>query len=162
MRRLHCVFAALLLASAVAPTAFTQVAPLSPPVAKIVPRVDTLHGDVLVDNYAWLRDDARTRADVIGYLNAENAFTEAKSASLAPLREKLFAEFMGRIKQTDLQVPERDGPFLYYTRTVEGKQYSIFARKRGTERAREEILLDRNERAGADKYYATGATAVSP
>ncbi len=162
MRRLNPVLLALLLASAVAPTAVTQNAPLSPPVAKIVPRLDTLHGDVLVDNYAWLRDDARTRADVIGYLNAENAFTEAKSASLAPLREKLFAEFMGRIKQTDLQVPERDGPFLYYTRTVEGKQYSIFARKRGTERASEEILLDRNERAGADTYYATGATEVSP
>jgi oligopeptidase B len=143
-----------------ASTAFAQS--VSPPVAKVVPRVDTLHGDIRVDNYAWLRDDARKRADVIDYLTAENAYTEAKTASLAPLREKLYAEFVGRIKQTDLQVPERYGPYLYYSRTVEGQQYPIFARKRGSEQAAEEILLDRNERAAGGTYYATGATEVSP
>ena len=150
-------------AAARAQTVVAQsAAPVSPPVAKIVPRVDTLHGDIRVDNYFWLRDDARKRADVIDYLKAENAYTEAKTASLAPLREKLYTEFLGRIKQTDLQVPEPYGPYLYYSRTVEGKQYPIFARKRGRERALEQILLDRNERAGSDKYYATGATEVSP
>ena len=135
---------------------------VSAPTAKIVPKADTLHGDIRIDNYAWLRDDSRTRADVIDYLTAENAYTEAKSASLEPLRQKLYAEYLGRIKQTDLQVPEPKGPYLYYSRTVEGKQYSIFARKRGSESAKEEILLNRNERAGSDKYYATGATEISP
>ncbi len=137
-------------------------AALAVPIARAVPRVDTLHGDIRVDNYFWLRDDSRKNPDMIAYLNAENAFTEAKTASLAPLREKLYAEFLSRIKQTDLQVSEPHGPYLYYSRTVEGKQYPIFARKRGTEAAKEEILLDRNERAGSDKYYATGATQISP
>ena len=136
--------------------------PLSPPVAALTPKVDTLHGDIRVDNYAWLRDDARKRPEVISYLEAENAYTEAKTASLTPLRDKLYAEFLGRIKQTDLQVPEPHGPYVYYSRTVEGKQYPIFARKRSTPGAREEILLDRNERAGTGKYYAAGATQVSP
>jgi oligopeptidase B len=135
---------------------------LSPPVAAIVPKADTLHGDIRIDNYAWLRDDARKRPEVIKYLEAENAYTDAKSASLGPLRDKLYAEFLGRIKQTDLQVPEPRGPYLYYSRTVEGKQYPIFARKRNMPGAHEEILLDRNERAGTGKYYATGATEVSP
>src|SRR6185369_11331656 len=104
----------------------------------------------------------RKRPEVISYLEAENAYTAAKTAALEPLREKLYAEFLGRIKQTDLQVPEPYGPYLYYSRTVEGKQYPIFARKRNTPGAKEQILLDRNERAGTDKYYATGATEISP
>ena len=133
-----------------------------PPVAAVVPRIDTLHGDIRVDNYFWLRDDARKRPEMLAYLQAENAYTEAMSAPLAPLREKLFAEFMARTKQTDLQVPEPDGPWLYYSRTVEGQQYPIFARKRRTGSAAEQVLLDRNERAGAGKYYSTGATTVSP
>ena len=137
-------------------------AAISAPVAARIPKVDTLHGDIRVDNYAWLRDDARKRPEVISYLEAENAYTEAKTAALEPLRQKLYAEFLGRIKQTDLQVPEPYGPYLYYSRTVEGKQYSIFARKRNTPNAKEEILLDRNERAGTGNYYATGATEISP
>ncbi|GAC1651502.1 MAG: oligopeptidase B [Gemmatimonadaceae bacterium] len=138
------------------------ITPPSPPIAKIVPKVDTLHGDVRVDNYFWLRDDARKRADVLDYLKAENAYTEAQTAHLQPLRDQLYHEFLSRMKQTDVQVPEPYGPYLYYTRTVEGKQYPIFARKRGSESAPEEILLDRNERAGGDKFYATGATEISP
>jgi oligopeptidase B len=136
--------------------------PLSAPVAARIPKADTLHGDIRIDNYGWLRDDARKRPEVISYLEAENAYTAAKTAALEPLREKLYAEFLGRIKQTDLQVPEPYGPYLYYSRTVEGKQYPIFARKRNTPGAKEQILLDRNERAGTDKYYATGATEISP
>jgi oligopeptidase B len=136
--------------------------PQSPPVATIAPKVDTLHGDIRVDNYAWLRDDARKRPEVISYLEAENAYTDAKSASLAPLRDKLYAEFLGRIKQTDLQVPEPYGPYVYYSRTVEVKMFPIFARTPTTPNAREEILLDRNERAGSGKFYATGATEISP
>ncbi|MDB4890280.1 MAG: ptrB [Gemmatimonadetes bacterium] len=135
---------------------------LSPPVATRVPKADTLHGDIRIDDYAWLRDDARKRPEVISYLEAENAYTEVKTAALEPLRQKLYAEFLGRIKQTDLQVPEPYGPYLYYSRTVEGKQYPIFARKRNTPNANEEILLDRNERAGTGNYYATGAMEISP
>lgn len=44
--------------------------PLAPPVARMAPRVDTTLGDVRIDNYYWLRDDARKNPDVIAYLNA--------------------------------------------------------------------------------------------
>jgi oligopeptidase B len=131
-----------------------------PPVARIVVKVDTLHGEVRTDNYFWLRD--RNNRDVIAYLEAENRYTDTVMADTRQLQEKLYAEMLGRIKQTDLSVPDRIGPFFYYTRTVEGKQYPIFARKRGSLDAAEEILLDQNELAAGKRYLTLGARSVSP
>src|SRR5688572_7276798 len=131
-----------------------------PPVARIVPKTDTLHGNVRVDNYFWLRE--RKNAEVISYLEAENAFTDAALSDTKALQEKLYNEMLGRIRQTDLTVPDRIGEYYYYTRTVEGQQYSIFARKRGSLDAREEVLLDRNELAKGKRYFSTGNVQVSP
>ncbi|RMF61549.1 MAG: oligopeptidase B, partial [Calditrichaeota bacterium] len=90
-----------------------------PPRAKIIPKKDTLFGDVRVDNYYWLRE--RNNPEVLEYLKAENAYTEAVMAPLKPLQEKLFEEMKGRIKETDLSVPVKKGNYFYYTRTEAGK-----------------------------------------
>lgn len=82
-----------------------------------------------VDPYHWLRE--KGSPEVVKYLEAENAYTEATTADLKPFREALYTEMLGRIKQTDLGVPTRDGRFFYYRRTVEGLQYPIRCRKRG-------------------------------
>ncbi len=132
----------------------------SAPVAAVVPKIDTLHGDVITDNYFWLR--RRENPDVISYLQAENRYTDTVMAGTRDLQERLYQEILGRIKQTDLSVPIRRGPYFYYTRTVEGKQYPIYARKPGSLDAAEEMYLDQNVLAEGKSYLTLGVTAVSP
>ena len=72
----------------------------TPPVAKTIAKVDTLHGDVVTDNYFWIRD--KTNPEVISYLNAENAYTTARMKHTEALQQKLYDEMLSRIKETDL------------------------------------------------------------
>src|SRR5690349_6303837 len=146
--------------STLAVTTFAQSAqPLEPPVAKKIPKTLTLHGDERVDEYGWLRD--KKNPETIAYLEAENAYAEAVMKPTEELQKKLYDEMLGRIKQTDIQVPYRKGDYLYYTRTIEGKQYPIFARKKGNVDAAEEVLLDVNHLAEGKKFMSVSSFAVS-
>jgi len=131
----------------------------TPPVAKKLSRTDTRHGDVRVDDYGWLRE--KGSPDVVAYLEAENAYTAAVLAPTVGLQETLYAEMKARIQETDLSVPYRFGEFFYYSRTEEGKQYSIRCRKRGSLDAPEEVTLDLNALAEGHPYLGLGAYAVS-
>ena len=131
-----------------------------PPVAKMAPLTTTLFGDTRVDNYFWLRD--RTDPDTIPYLEAENAYTQATMRHTEGLQAQLYAEMLGRIKQTDLTVPVKRDDYFYYSRTEEGKQYAIYCRKQGSLEAQEELLLDANALAEGKKYFRIGNYAVSP
>jgi oligopeptidase B len=157
---------------------------VSPPVAKRVPKVRRLHGDEVVDDYAWLVD--RDDPDTIAYLEAENAYTESATAGLADLRDRLFHEIKARVQESDLSVPSRKGPWLYYGRTIEGRQYGLFCRRPAAAAAGpalgepapaepaagapaadapapdEQVLIDSNELAGTSPYFALGAADVSP
>jgi oligopeptidase B len=130
-----------------------------PPIAEKNPKADMIHGDKRVDNYFWLREKANPK--VVEYLQAENAYAEQMLAPTKPLQEKLYQEMLGRIKQTDLSVPYRDGEYFYYSRTEQGKQYSIYCRKKGSLEAPEEITLDLNELAKGHKFMGLGAYQVS-
>ena len=110
---------------------------VQPPVAKVVPKTMTVLGDTRVDNYFWLRD--RKDPDTVKYLEAENAYTQAMMKHTDGLQSKLYAEMLGRIKQTDLSVPVKRDAYFYYTRTEEGKQYPIYCRKHETLDAKEEV-----------------------
>ncbi len=134
--------------------------PVAPPKAKVVPVSTTLFGDTRTDPYAWLRD--RDDPDTIKYLEAENAYTKAMMKSTEELQSKLYAEMLGRIKQTDLSVPVKREEYFYYTRTEEGKQYGIYCRKKGSLESPEEILLDGNILGAGQKYFRIGNFAVSP
>lgn len=131
-----------------------------PPVATIVPVADTLFGDVRVDNYAWLRD--RDNPEVIAYLNAENAYTDTMMAHTKALQDKLYKEMVGRIKETDLDVPEKIDNYFYYTRSEEGKQYKIYCRKKASLDAPEEVVLDHNALAQGKDFCDLGVYLVSP
>jgi oligopeptidase B len=131
----------------------------TPPVAKKVPKSFTLHGDTRVDDYGWLRD--KKSAETLAYLEAENAYADALMKPTEKLQQQLYDEMLGRIKQTDINVPYRKNGWFYYSRTVEGKQYPIFARKKGSLEAKEEILLDVNQMAEGKKFMSVGAMAVS-
>ena len=130
-----------------------------PPVAKKVPKSVTMFGDTRTDDYGWLRD--KTNPETIAYLESENAYANAEMASTADLQKRLYDEMLGHIKQTDTNVPYRKGDFFYYTRTEEGKQYPIYARKKGSLDAPEEITIDVNKLAEGQKFMSVGRYEVS-
>ncbi len=130
-----------------------------PPAAPRRPHPVTLHGERLEDDYSWLR--GRNDPAVLAYLEAENAYGEAVLAPIEALERSLYGEMLGRIKQTDLSVPYRDGAYWHYSRTEEGKQYPIHCRKRGSLDAPEEVLLDLNALAAGQSFMALGAMEMS-
>ena len=136
--------------------------PASPPVATRVAHVDTVAGVEWPDPYAWLRDDQRRRPEVLGYLRAENAYADAMTRHSRPLEQRLFREMVGHIKETDLSVPELSNGYYYYSRTVKGRQYSIFCRRRGSLSAPEEVLLDENAVGEGHRYSRVALRQVSP
>ena len=103
-----------------------------PPIARKEHKETSLHGTVLMDDYAWLRD--KQNPEVTTYLDAENSYAEAVMAPLSGLRDQLYHEMLSHMKQTDVSVPFRDGGWWYLTRTEEGKQYAIHCRKAATDR----------------------------
>jgi len=131
----------------------------APPVAKKEPKVTEINGRKLVDNYFWLRD--KKNPEVAAYLEAENAYTDAVMKPTEPLQKKLYDEMLGRIKETDVEVPYKDGEYFYYVRTEAGKQYGIRCRKKGSMDAPEEVVLDVNELAKGQKFMSLGAFDVS-
>src|SRR5215470_16884497 len=145
----------------------------NPPIAKQVPTERTHHGDTVTDPYAWLANPKDP--EVIGYLEAENAYTEAQTAGLGELRAAVFDEIKARTQETDLSVPVRKGNWWRYSRTEEGKQYAISCRRLvrdgevtppmpedGKPLDGEEVLLDGNELAEGKAFFSLGALSVSP
>jgi oligopeptidase B len=133
--------------------------PPVPPTAKRVPNVTEVNGHKLVDNYYWLRD--KTNPEVKAYLESENAYTDAVMKPTEPLQKKLYDEMLGRIKETDVEVPYKKGDYFYYTRTEAGKQYPIRCRRKGSMDVPEEVLLDVNELAKGQIFMSLGEFEVS-
>jgi oligopeptidase B len=131
----------------------------APPLAKKVPKVTEIHGRKLVDNYFWLRD--KTNPEVKAYLEAENAYTDAVMRATEPLQRKLYDEMLGRIKESDVEVPYQNGGYFYYSRTEAGKQYPILCRKKGSLNAPEEVVLDINELAKGQAFMSLATYQVS-
>jgi oligopeptidase B len=131
-----------------------------PPIAEKQPQVLELHGEQRVDNYFWMREQNNPK--VIGYLEAENAYTNAMMQHTEALQTRLYEEMLSRIKETDLSVPYRKDDYYYYSRTEEGKAYPIFCRKKGSLDAPEQVLLDQNELAKEHEFLSLGVLQVSP
>ncbi|CCI53488.1 S9 family peptidase [Nostocoides jenkinsii] len=143
----------------------------TPPIAPMRAFERTHHGVTASDPYDWMKD--RRDPELIAYLEAENAYAAARTAHLAPLREQLFTEIKGRVQESDLSVPVGDGPWWYYSRTIEGQQYAIHARsprvkgeprpdiEAGRTLPGEQILLDGNQAAAGHEFFAVGALTVS-
>ncbi len=130
-----------------------------PPMAEKKTKTTNIHGETLVDDYFWLREKANPQ--VISYLESENAHTDAVMKATEAFQERLYKEMLSRIKQTDTNVPYLENGYLYYSRTVEGQQYPIFARKKGSLDAAEQITVDLNELNKGYKYTAMATYAVS-
>ena len=159
MKAFHFLFAVSVASLAFMTAIPAAQQPASAPVAKKVPRETKIHGYTLKDDYFWMRE--KSNAEVTKYLEAENAYTEAVMAPRKALQETLYKEMLGRIKQTDLSVPARNGDYWYYSRTEEGKQYPYMCRRKGTMEGQEEILLDLNKLAEGHKFLGLGGYSVS-
>ena len=131
----------------------------SPPVAKKIPKELCIHGCKRVDNYFWFRD--KTNPEVLAYLNAENAYADAVTAPQEPLRQTLYREMVGYMRETDSSAPVRRGDYFYYTRTEKGKDYDIYCRKHGSLQAPEEIILDVNALAQGHEFFGVDEAVPS-
>jgi oligopeptidase B len=145
-----------------------------PPRAERRPTARTVHGDTFVDDYEWLRD--KDSPQTLAYLEAENAYTESRTAHLADLRQQIFEEIKARTQETDLSVPARVGGYWYYGRSYEGKQYGVSCRcpvgrpedwtpptlDANVPVPGEEVLLDLNELAEGHDFFSLGTASVSP
>lgn len=131
----------------------------APPLARREPVEHILHGDRRVDHYDWLRH--KESPEVLAYLEAENAYTDAVLKPTEDFQEQLYREMLARIQQTDLSVPYRLRGYLYFTRTEEGKQYPYHFRRRDEESSPEELLLDLNQLAEGHSFLGLGSFEVS-
>jgi oligopeptidase B len=153
------VWAPSLVAAQQPATASPAAPPFAAPVAAVRPHRFEEHGTVRTDPYYWLRE--RSNPEVIKYLEDENAYTKAVMAHTEALQERLYEELKGRVLQNDQSVPFREGGYFYYTRLVDGKNYPIYARKRGSLTATEEIMIDVNELAEGKPTFIVRASDVS-
>ncbi len=132
-----------------------------PPVAAVHPFYVQSPNGVRNDNYYWLRDDSRTKPEMLSYLKAENDYYATMTAHYKPLEDTIYNEIVGRIKQDDSTVPAKYKSYYYYTRFEEGKQYPIYARKR-SESAPELILLDGPTLATGHDFFQISGEEISP
>lgn len=131
----------------------------TPPVAKKISKTIEKHGDKRNDDYFWLND--RENPEVIDYLNKENEYYEQMTAHTKDFQTQLFEEMKGRIKEDDSSVPYFFNGYWYITRFETGKNYPIYARKKESLTAKEEILFDCNEMAIGHSYFQLGGMSVS-
>ncbi len=145
--------------------------PPKPPIAARRPVATTLHGTARSDDYAWLKDPDWQRVmrepdaldpDIRAYLEAENAYTDAVLAPHGALREALYAEMRGRMKEDESSVPAPDGEWSYFVRHVEGGEHPLYYRASREDEAAEEVLLDGNREAEGQAYFRIGGCEHSP
>ncbi len=137
------------------------------------------HGRTRTDEYDWLRE--KESPEVVAHLEAENAWTQERTAHLASLRERIFSEIKARTLETDLSVPTRVREHWYYGRSFEGREYGSSCRvpvdgpddwtpprpdaDADPDRPAlpgEEVLLDLDAMAQGHDFFAVGGSSISP
>ena len=130
------------------------------------------------DPYGWMRDEKRENELVLSHLHAENAYTEALTSHLSELRETLYQEMLSSVQETDYTLPRPHNDWVYYSRTFEGKAYTVHCRApRITDVSTvvawdktaespilegEQIILDINQLAEGREYCSIDAVETSP
>ena len=135
------------------------------PHAEKSPHVWEIHGERRVDHYHWMRDDSRSKQEVLDHLRRENSYSAAMMAHTESLQKRLYQEITGRLKVEDRSVPVRSKDYEYYYEYRPGMEHPIYLRRKFSEAGKEvtpELLLDVNEQAKGYDYYQTGSWQVSP
>lgn len=130
--------------------------------------VTKIHGEHLIDDYAWikqknwqevLKKPKNLNPEVQNYLEAENNYTQSNLQDLDLLKEEIFKELKGRIKDKDSSVPMKDGEFFYYTEYEEGSEYPCY--KRINSQKKIETIFDSPKRAKGQKFFNLASLAHS-
>ncbi len=135
---------------------------IMPPKAMKQPHQMTIHGDTRTDDYYWMRDDNRQDQKIIDHLIAENKYTEQMLKPGEQLRDTLYEEMIGRMKQDDQSVPYAYNGYIYRTVYEAGKDFPIYQRKPVDNSLDWQILVDGNERAKGHEYYQLSNFAITP
>ncbi len=138
----------------------TEGEKMSQPTAKKIAKELSVNGHTRIDNYYWLNE--RENPEVVEYLNAENTYTKETMKNTEGLQKQLYDEMIARIKQDDESVPYFENGYYYYIRYEKGKEYPLYCRKKGTMKAKEEIMLNVNDMAKGYAYYSVTGISVSP
>jgi oligopeptidase B len=142
------------------PANAVEMAARDAPIAPVVPKMVNAFGGARIDNYDWLRDRKDPR--VVSYLDAENAYAEARLEPIRPLIDELAAELKAREAQEDASVPTAHNGYIYERRFSQGAQYPYVVRRKDEHGAQEEIVLNVGELAAGHQQYQLGSWNVSP
>lgn len=142
--------------------ASVSAAPADPPPTAVekIPYSFSIHGVTIEDPFHWLRDRENPR--VTAHLEEENAYTAKFLGPLEGLMETIFNEMKGRIRETDTSAPYRRDGYYYYHRTIEGREYPVYCRRKGSMESPEEIIVDLNALSEGKKYLSMSTLAISP
>ncbi|ABV38973.1 Oligopeptidase B [Shewanella sediminis HAW-EB3] len=155
------VLSLLLLTLFVGCTSMKPVNPVQPPIAEKIPNEMKLHGIERIDDYYWLRDDARKNPKVLAHLEAENRYTKAQFSPFEGFQQTLFDELIGRLDKDESSVPYLWHSHWYSRRYKQGFEYPLVIRQ-GEPDGDETLLLDVNLRAEGHEFYGLGGVSVSP
>lgn len=135
-----------------------------PPKAKRIPHAMTLHGDTRIDNYFWLRDDERSRPEVLDYLREENEYGQQVMATQRSLQERVLKEIIVRIPPREVSAPYSKNGYRYRQVYEPGCEYAIYQRQSVLKEEWDEweVLLDSNQRAAQSEFYTLGGLGISP
>ena len=135
-----------------------------PPKAKRIPHAMTLHGDTRIDNYFWLRDDERSRPEVLDYLREENEYGQQVMATQHSLQERVLKEIIDRIPPREVSAPYSKNGYRYRQVYEPGCEYAIYQRQSVLKEEWDEweVLLDSNQRAAQSEFYTLGGLGISP
>ncbi|ASD69743.1 S9 family peptidase [Pseudoalteromonas piscicida] len=131
------------------------------PVAEKIPHKTTIHGQELVDNYHWLRDDTRSDEKVLSHLTKENVYTDSKLVNTEQLQQTLFEEIKNKVVKDDRSVPVLNGSYYYFSATEGDKEYFTYYRSEHKDGKNAEAIFDANIRAEGQNYYGVGGLSVS-
>ncbi|HVR32327.1 MAG TPA: S9 family peptidase, partial [Acidimicrobiia bacterium] len=132
----------------------------NPPNAVRVPVERSMFGDIVIDDFGWLRN--RDSEETLAHLRAENDYAASVLAPLEPLRREIFDEIVARTQQTDLSPPAKWDDWWYASRTEEGQQYPVLVRMKGSAEGPEQTLVDANVLAEGHDYLSVAVYKVSP
>ncbi|MFK8049592.1 MAG: S9 family peptidase [Halioglobus sp.] len=144
----------------------SRITGASPPIAKIIPKDVSAHGDLRIDNYYWLRDDSRSDLDVIRHLEAEKNYANIVLAHTAGLQRQLYQEITQNLQRREKSIPHFSNGYWYYSRYDENEEYPVHMRRKGAaleaNQEAEEVLLNLNQMAQGEDFFELGGYAVSP
>ncbi|GAB4848923.1 hypothetical protein Ancab_003735 [Ancistrocladus abbreviatus] len=124
--------------------------PPTPPKPPKKPEKFIHHGEEWEDSYSWMSklNDKVAMRHMDMYMEQEEKYTEAVMSDTERLQSKLQSEMASRMAFDLSTAPVRWGPWLYYRRVEEGKQFPVLCRRLAS--LHEEFISHKHPSSGFD------------